>query len=653
MHVALNGDDGSAAVPAVCERDGDAVVVRAIPDSDVGRRFPAGSFRVTPAPDTTLETVTDDSVLFLDQLSRAQPYVVLVTAPSTSASFEITGRLIDDLIDDPSPEPRLEATFWQEAIGELALHPPPDSRHAQDVARLGEILPWLAHDALVHYLAPRGLEQYSGGGWGTRDVCQGPVELLLAIGRHEPIRDLLLRVFRNQDPDGDWPQWFMFFERERQIRPGDSHGDIVFWPLLALAQYLLASDDFSILDERVPFFDARGDAEAEHASVAAHVERAVALIEKRVVAGTCLPAYGHGDWNDSLQPADPVFAEHLCSAWTATLHHQTFTTLASALARAGRGGEAAALATAAAHVRDDLQRVLLVDGVLMGLAHFGEGGCAEPLLHPRDARTGIRASLLAMIHAVANDLFTLEQARAHVDLIQRELLGPDGARLFDRPVPYAGGRMHLFQRAETATFFGREIGVMYMHAHLRYAEAMARFGDADALFLALRQMNPIGIRDAVPNARPRQANCYASSSDAAFADRAEASARYADLLAGRVPLEAGWRVYSSGAGIAVRLVRECLLGIRLSRSRLGVDPVLPRALDGLRATLAIEGQSVEVTYRVGARGFGPRAVALNGAPLAFARDANPYRSGGVDIEMDAVRALLRDGPNALVVELGA
>ena len=44
-----------------------------------------------------------------------------------------------------------------------------------------EILPWFAHNAMIHYLAPRGLEQYSGGGWGTRDLSQGPVELLLAI----------------------------------------------------------------------------------------------------------------------------------------------------------------------------------------------------------------------------------------------------------------------------------------------------------------------------------------------------------------------------------------------------------------------------------------------------------------------------------------
>src|SRR5262249_57234367 len=148
---------------------------------------------------------------------------------------------------------------------------------------VAEVLPWFAHDALVHYLAPRGLEQYSGGGWGTRDVCQGPVELLLALGRTAELRDLLLRVFRTQNPDGDWPQWFMFFERERNIRPGDSHGDIVFWPLVVLAQYLIASGDGGVLDERVPFLDARAPDAGELAPGWRHAERALALLTPRVI----------------------------------------------------------------------------------------------------------------------------------------------------------------------------------------------------------------------------------------------------------------------------------------------------------------------------------------------------------------------------------
>ena len=39
--------------------------------------------------------------------------------------------------------------------------------------------PWLVHDAMIHLTAPHGLEQYSVAAWGTRDVCQGPLEFLL------------------------------------------------------------------------------------------------------------------------------------------------------------------------------------------------------------------------------------------------------------------------------------------------------------------------------------------------------------------------------------------------------------------------------------------------------------------------------------------
>ena len=214
------------------------------------------------------------------------------------------------------------------------------------------------------------------------------MELLLALGRPEPIRDILLRVFRNQNPDGDWPQWFMFFDRERDIRAGDSHGDIVFWPLLALAQYLLASDDAAFLDETLPFFDPEGDAQAEHATVWEHVERALAVIGARVIAGTRLAAYGHGDWNDSLQPADPTFRDHLCSAWTVTLHYQTLTTLAEALRRIGRDQQAERFEQEAAEVLADFQRLLVKDGTVAGYAHFGEAGGVQYLLHPDDRHHG-------------------------------------------------------------------------------------------------------------------------------------------------------------------------------------------------------------------------------------------------------------------------
>jgi cellobiose phosphorylase len=658
-HVALNGDDGADSVPAHFVRDGDGVVIRPVGDGDVARRFPEGFFRIDPVGGTTIERVGGDEELFLDGRSRRQPFVTVVIERTRLASLRITGHLVPeggatgsameapaDWASDRSKADR----FWTGMVGPVTWHAASGDASGES-SSLRDILPWFAHNAMIHYLAPRGLEQYSGGGWGTRDVCQGPVELLLALGKWQPLRDLLLRVFKAQNADGDWPQWFMFFERERGIRPADSHGDIVFWPLLALAQYLLASEDGSILDELVPFFHPDGDERAEKATVWRHVGRALKLIEQRVIPGTSLAAFGHGDWNDSLQPVDPAMSERLCSAWTVTLHYQTLKSLAKALPRVGRVAAAEILETSALRVKEDFHRLLVADQTIPGYAYFQPDGRVDLLLHPRDAATGIHYSLLPMIHAILDDLLTPAQATAHAEHIREHLLAVDGARLFDRPFPYHGGPQRYFQRAESSTFFGREIGIMYMHAHLRFAEAMARYGDADAFLLALRQANPVALRSVVPAAKLRQANCYYSSSDAEFLDRYQALTEYAKLQTGEVPVEGGWRVYSSGAGIALRLVNECLLGIRRRRSTLVLDPVIAKPLDGLRVDIELDGRRVSVEYRTQRLGHGPTAVILNGTALRFDREANPYRVGGVELSMAAVRDALTDTANTLQIRL--
>ncbi|MBK1717547.1 GH36-type glycosyl hydrolase domain-containing protein [Thiocystis violacea] len=649
-HVAINGDDGSGSIPVRYEHDADGFFIRPIPDSDVGRRFPEGGFRLDllPGTETEIACVGGDELLFADGRSRNQPYFCLMTELAMSIGFRLTGHLVAGT----EVESIEEADYWSRMTAGLRLHPPTASPLAGDAERLGEILPWLAQNALVHYLSPRGLEQYSGGGWGTRDVAQGPVEMLLALDQHAPVRDLLRRLFKQQNPDGDWPQWFMFFERERHIRPDDSHGDIVFWPPLALGQYLAASGDGALLDEIVPFFHPEGDAQSEPATIRVHLERALACIAARRITGTQLAAYGHGDWNDSLQPVDPAMREHLCSAWTVTLHFRTLATLASAFRHLGQDAPANDYAAMAEAVRADFQRYLIVDDTLTGFADFRDPEAIAYLLHPRDQTTGLSYSLLAMIHAIIEGLFTPEQARHHLDLIERHLLGPDGARLFDRPMPYRGGLQRHFQRAESSSYFGREIGLMYTHAHLRYAEALWRYGDAEGFFRALGQANPIGLQSLVPAAAPRQANCYYSSSDAAFADRYQADADYARALRGETPLEGGWRVYSSGAGIGLGLILRGLLGLRLERDRLVIDPVIPARLDGLRVELALIGEAFEVTYQVRSAGCGPLAVRLNGVELDFARGESPYRLGAAEIPLDDFRAGLTPGLNWLQIAMG-
>ncbi|MDY6946025.1 MAG: hypothetical protein SXG53_09920 [Pseudomonadota bacterium] len=642
-HIALNGDDGSVPGAALWRQDGSEIVVQPAEGSELALRFPQGSFVITPHADAELESVGGDELLFRDGRSREQPYICIVVAASKSFALSVRGNLVTESIDVP----KAGADQFIELHGIAA---PSASALAGQVERLADILPWFRHNALVHYLSPRGLEQYSGGGWGTRDVTQGPVEMLLALGHFPPIRDLLLRVMRAQTSDGDWPQWFMFFDRERDIRAGDSHGDIVFWPLLALAQYLIASGDSSILEESVPFFSS-GQA-LPPVSLWKHVERALKVIERRIVAGTALAAYGHGDWNDALQPADPQMRERMCSAWTVTLHHQVLTTLAQALRSIGREQEAERFEDWAVNVKRDFQHVLLVDGVLTGYALFEERGKESYLLHPRDSITGVRYSSLAMIHAILEDLFSPEQMQQHLRLIDLHLSGPDGVRLFDRPMNYHGGPQRFFQRAESATFFGREIGLMYMHAHLRYAQALARVGETERFFRALCQVNPIGIQSLVPSATLRQANCYYSSSDAAFEDRYQASAQYDRVLQGTVPLDGGWRVYSSGAGIGLGLIVRRFLGLSIEARDVTLDPVIPAALNGLQVRLSLFGKPVTLSYEINGSGWGVSAVTVNAQSMSLTHDANPYRKGAARIERALLISKLDQADNTMQIKLG-
>lgn len=639
-HLALNGDDGSGAGHVRWLDDDTGITVMPAADSELGLRFPHGSFHIAATQGTTFEHVGGDELLFLDGQSRQQPWLCIVTARGTSIGLRLRGRLVSTS----------NSTSDDVQTG-LKIVPPATSQLADAVTQLADIVPWYFHNALIHYLSPRGLEQYSGGGWGTRDVTQGPVEMLLALGRTAPVRDLLLRVMSAQNPDGDWPQWFMFFERERDIRAADSHGDIVFWPVLALAQYLIASGDAELLNERLPFFTTDVGS-AEQATVWQHLERAFSVIEQRVISGTALAAYGHGDWNDSLQPADPAMREQMCSAWTVTLHHQTLVTLARALRKIDRIQDAARLEATARAVHRDFQRLLLVDGVLTGYALFADEDDVRYLLHPRDTTSGVRYSALAMIHAILEDMFTPAQASEHLQLIERHLCGPDGVRLFDRPMPYHGGPQRFFQRAESATFFGREIGLMYTHAHLRYAQALAHVGDADRFFHALCQANPIGIRAIVPSASLRQANCYYSSSDAAFADRYQASAEYDAVASGAIALDGGWRVYSSGAGIALSLIIRRFVGLSREFDTLSIDPVMPAALSGLQVQTSLSGHEIEVIYEVRRAGCGVTAVGINGESLPFDREFNPYRHGAALVSVETLARHLTPDRNVMIISVG-
>ncbi|WP_244244563.1 GH36-type glycosyl hydrolase domain-containing protein [Marinilactibacillus kalidii] len=506
---------------------------------------------------------------------------------------------------------------------------------------------WYTHNMLVHYLVPHGLEQFGGAAWGTRDVSQGPAEYLMAMQQYDSTREVIKRVYSHQHfQDGNWPQWFMF-DSYVEVQADESHGDVIVWPLKMLADYLEVTGDHSLLEEVVPYFDQATQTYADQtASIKAHVEKQLAYIQTHFLWDTHLSSYGDGDWDDTLQPHDQSLKKDMASSWTIALTYQTLNKFSQVIEPVDANW-ATAIKTLTEDIEQDFKNYISSNDVVPGFVYMPSEQEIVKMIHPEDTTTGIQYRLLPMIRGMISELFTKEQADAHYDLIKTHLNTPDGVRLMNRPATYQGGVSRQFKRAEQAANFGREIGLMYVHAHIRYIEAMAKTGHADEIWKGLETINPINISSVVKNAEVRQSNTYFSSSDADFSDRYEAQDHFDLVKTGDVKVKGGWRIYSSGPGIYMNQLISSALGIRIHAKNLILDPVLMKEQDKMQVTYTYNGYPMTIQYHYVETE--QVTVQVNGEDIDQNALTNPYRKAGIEIKQTDLEKMLSEDTNHLDV----
>ncbi|MFC6037877.1 GH36-type glycosyl hydrolase domain-containing protein [Paenisporosarcina macmurdoensis] len=533
-------------------------------------------------------------------------------------------------------------TYYKGVMNGFALSLP---ENQESVEKVNAIAWWYTHNMLVHYSVPHGLEQYGGAAWGTRDVCQGPTEYFLATHQYDGVKDIIKTLYAHQYEDtGEWPQWFMFDEYQK-IQQDHSHGDVIVWPLKVVADYLTATHDYEILDMTIPYTDRSDFSFTASATLMDHIRKQIKSIKDNFLHDTHLSSYGDGDWDDTLQPANPKLKQYMVSSWTVALTFQTIRNLATSL-QTVNPQESHELMSLAAGIEKDFKTYMLNTGVIPGFLYFEDLENPENMVHPSDSKTGITYRLLPMTRGMISELLTPEEAASHEALIKEHFYCPDGVRLMNRPANYDGGVSKHFKRAEQASNFGREIGLQYVHAHIRFVEAMAKLGRKEEVWKGLETINPIGITKVVSNAEKRQSNAYFSSSDGNFKTRYEAQERFSELRTGQVSVKGGWRIYSSGPGIYMNQLISNGLGIRQQAEHLEIDPVLPASLDGLECSFVVYGKPVTIRYHLSGQ---QSALAINGKEVAYERLQNRYRQGGVKIAKDDLNRVLTDGQNLIEV----
>jgi cellobiose phosphorylase len=623
------------------------------PESMIAKRFPEALFRITALTTGTGYGVCGSEILTSSNENQGDNLFIFDVKETASFHISITGEVCgkEETVDFNDAESQwladsLDARArWIDLSQGLSL-----KGDQADIAAIREILPWYGMNALTHYLTPYGLEQFSGAAWGTRDVAQGPVELLLAMQKYAEAKQVLRIIFSNQDRDGGWPQWWMF-DSYKEIRANSAHGDIAYWCLIALCYYIRVTGDYDFIQEILPFHNKGKASHPLRKSLGEHLNRLVKKVINSFSPGTSLVQYGGGDWNDSLQPVNKNLARRMISSWTVEMNYQAFRDYAEVCLVMGDTVSAKEINTLCERIKSDFNTYLVRDGVVAGYGLAEGNGRFNLLLHPTDERTGIKYSILPMNRGILSGIFTAEQARKHQSLIEEHLTGPDGARLMDRPLKYSGGIQTLFMRAESSTFFGREIGLMYVHEHIRYAEALARTGQAEAFIEALRRAIPAGYREAIPCGDIRQSNTYYSSSDVIFMNRYEADRLYSEIKTGTLTLRGGWRIYSSGPGIYIGIIVTRLLGLRIEWGNVIIDPVMPLSLDGLTVSMNFMSRRVSFRYVVSVNTSGPERISINGRDAVQSTEDNPYRRGGAVIQASLFSAMLDRPDNSVDVYL--
>lgn len=490
----------------------------------------------------------------------------------------------------------------------------------QNIMKFNHLVYWYSHDALIHYASPHGLEQYSGAAWGTRDLSQGPIEFFKVMFDYDMVRYIIERLYSRQFSDTyDWPQWFMF-DNYSFIEAQDSHGDVIVWPLKVIGDYLNETNDLSILDMVVPYTDRNNGKSLGKDTIRKHIDNQIEAIKKTFIEGLNLPKYGNGDWDDTLQPVDKEKAKRMVSPWTSAL-------LIQALEAYSKYDDK--YLSLLGDMKKDYDKYLVKDGIVAGFIRFDDDSI-KYLLHPEDKETGLKYRLLPITRNMISMHTKKEDIEKYLKIIDEHLKYPDGIRLMDNTVKYHGGKSDIFVRAESASNFGREISLLYVHAHIRYIEAMAKIGEKERVYEALNMVNPIGIRDTVKNAQFRQSSSYFSSSDAEFSDRYIANENIHKIKTGEVKVKGGWRVYSSGPGIYLYELIGNFFGLKMINDRILIDPSGVKELNDTRVFFAINNKQVEIRYSI--KGNNLRKVKLNGKTVGYFMDDNIYRKSGISFE---------------------
>jgi cyclic beta-1,2-glucan synthetase len=525
---AFIGRNGTLEYPA-------ALVTSAPLSNTVGAGFdPCGALRrrfVLP-PNGSV-----DIVCFLGEaasVAEARALVVRYRAQDLSAAFAEVGR------------------YWNDTLGVVQVKTPD---RAMDIMLNG----WLLYQTLACRVWARSAFYQASGAYGFRDQLQDGMALVAS--QPALTRAHLLRAAARQFVEGDVQHWWLPHSGQGvRTRISDDRA----WLATAVAQYVRATGDITVLDEVVPFLEGQLLREGEHDSffyptvsddVGTVFEHCARGLDASLAVGVHgLPLIGTGDWNDGMnRVGQQGRGESVWLGWLLYVALRDFVPLAE---ERGDMAHAASWRAHAGALQTSLEREAW-DGDWYRRAWFDDG---MPL--GSATNDACRIDSISQSWAVISGAANPDRAARAMVAVERELIRPQDqlALLFTPSFDTTALDPGYIKGYPPGI---RENGGQYTHAAIWSVMAFAALGEGDKASSLFSLLNPINHTRTRSDVHRYKVEPYVIAADVYAAPP----------HIGR----GGWTWYTGSGGWMQRAGVENILGLRIQNDTLRIDPCIPKA----------------------------------------------------------------------------